>query len=96
MYDHPFGILGGWIVSSEGDLARATTMDSGAFERERLLLTDSHVRDCSTRAGGRLAREVGALCIERTAVGGAIGWWCEHDHVGVCGSQESQGGRGED
>lgn len=93
--NHPFRILGSWAVGSEGDLARATAMDSRAFERKCLLLANSHIRDRSPRASSTLARKVGARCFERAAVGVAIGRWCEHDHVGVRGGQESQGRGGE-
>lgn len=34
---HPFGALSGWIVGCQRYLARATSVNSGAVEAERLL-----------------------------------------------------------
>jgi hypothetical protein len=87
--DLPDRVLGRVQVGGDRDLARATAVDSGTLEGELLsaaLLID--VLSLTATLNGTLAREVGAISLQRAAV-----WAAQRDRVGH--DDVSRGHRGQ-
>ena len=94
--DHPVGVLGGFHISSQTDLARATTVNGTAEEAQLLGFTD--LKDVGLSrglegVGTELAREVTAIRGQRGVVEGAVtvGNRSLHLHMGIDGRSTEHG-----
>ena len=98
MNDLPLGVLGWRLVFGERYLARSPAVRSSADERELLRLSDLHLVESKSSfvfidARTLLAREIRPIGLQIAVVKGrfAEGHWGAHLHMGVGGSDETNG-----
>ena len=98
MDDLPLGVLCWCLVLAERYLARSTAMRRSADEREFLRLSDLHLVESKSSfvfidARTLLAREIRSIEFQIAVVKGrfAEGHWGPHLHMGVGGSDETNG-----
>lgn len=90
----PDTVLGWWVIVSDGNLARPSSVNSAATELDSL---GASLLDIGRSTGGVvwvLARIVATIGEEWCIVkAGSSEWsWADHEDMGVCEVEEAEGG----